>query len=187
MNEKYDPNKAFDSFININREIVSIYFIKRKRSKNKHENNWYDSELRDLYKVKQKCYRKYIKQRTVEKLSKYKLVKRQYCIMIEQKKSAFYRSLLLRQKNNTKATWKTINNLLGRGKKSQCQFKISIDNNVEENEIEIANHFNDYFSTVAPSLLSKIDTTKTNIKHFLGCPTTKSFFVVYKVIQSLKN
>ena len=55
---------------------------------------------------------------------------------------------------NLSETWKIINDLLGK-KKQQHNSAIRLNGSLETDNIRIANHLNNYFSSVADSLAKK--------------------------------
>ena len=53
--------------------------------------------------------------------------------------------------------------------------------------VEIANHFNNYFSTVAENLVKKIPSTNTNPSSFLGPNLSSSFYLYPTTLQEIKT
>ena len=71
----------------------------------------------------------------------------------------------MKVKNNVKKTWNVINSVLGRKKEEQL-FKLRIDGKDINDEVEIANEFNNYFSNVAENLVNKIPTNNSRRKYW---------------------
>ena len=76
----------------------------------------------------------------------------------------------MENKKNFKKTWQIINQLLGKPKiKIKNQF--FINNELISDDVEISNHFNTYFSTIAENLVKKVSWTAAKFADFLPQPT----------------
>ena len=64
--------------------------------------NWFDEDLLKVMKEKDKLFKKYIAKKTVIAKAKYKEAKNKYFHSIQEKKEAFYASILEKQKHNLK-------------------------------------------------------------------------------------
>ena len=75
------------------------------------------------------------------------------------KRSHFFTKIEL-AKNDMKQTWRTINNVIGKGQKqsSYSKFKVECDN-VFTNPQDISNKFNEFFVKIGPELASNIHNT----------------------------
>ena len=71
----------------------------------------------------------------------------------------------MKVKNNVKKTWNVINSVLGRKKEKQL-FKLRVAGKDINDEVEIANEFNNYFSNVAENLVNKIPTNNSRRKYW---------------------
>ena len=102
-------------------------------------------------------------------------------------KQNYFKNLFTKHKNDIKQTWHSINLLLGKEKKqSGCKI-ISAEGRDLTEPIEIANHFNNYFSTVAENLVKKIPSTNTNPSGFLGPNLSNSFYLYPTTPQEIKK
>ena len=72
-------------------------------------------------------------------------------------KSAYYQTKIkeVSQAKDVKKTWKLINNLIGKGGKSINIVEININDNVYSDPKHMAEHLNDYFVNVGPTLASQ--------------------------------
>jgi hypothetical protein len=77
-----------------------------------------------------------------------------------------------------KQTWKTINNIIGRGKKQQTQskFKTDSDRNISDPQ-DICNCFNDFFVNVGPNLASKIQRSGKEYFDYFKNPISDCMFM----------
>ena len=75
-------------------------------------NIWYDDELKELRKMKNHYYNKYITSKTLIAKSKYNEMRNKYFHLIEKKKQNYYTQLLNNHRCSIKDTWKVINSLM---------------------------------------------------------------------------
>ena len=130
------------------------------------KNAWYNQGLKELNDLKERNYRKYIKNKTNEYLKdQYYRSKNEYMNKIKWTKKNFFHSIFLKVKNDVKKTWRVINSVLGRKKEKQL-FKLRIDGKDINDDLEIANEFNNYFSNVANNLVNKIPTSSSRRKYW---------------------
>ena len=104
-------------------------------------NQWYDDELKELHKIKNHYYKKYTASKTL-------IAKSKYFYLIEKKKQNYYKQLLNNHRCSIKDTWKIITSMMGKTKKSNCSYLLINDKHVYDKE-ELADHFNEHFSTIA--------------------------------------
>ena len=91
------------------------------------KNAWYNQGLKELNDLKERNYRKYIKNKTNEYLKdQYYRSKNEYMNKIKWTKKNFFHSIFLKVKNDVKKNWRVINSVLGRKKEKQL-FKLRID------------------------------------------------------------
>ena len=111
-------------------------------------------------------------------------------------KRNYYADKLNDFKNNSKQTWKVLNNILGRHKKSVISPRFKVGSSYITDPITIANNFNSYFVNVGPKLAREIPSTNTNFRHFLhnAASPQNSFFLsptdcaeIISICKSLKS
>ena len=96
--------------------------------------------------------------------------------MVKTKKKQLYiKSSLEENKNNSRATWKVINQLIGKKKQNPTSSMMLNDTLIISNKIAIANHSNNYFTSVAEKLVKKISTTDTTFSTFLKIQSVIQF------------
>ena len=78
---------------------------------------------------------------------------------------------------NLKATWKMLNNIMGRNKQNHNDSSVIINDNEVTDYQLIANKFNEYFSTVAEKLMEKIPHTNENPLKYLENQSKSSLFL----------
>ena len=185
-----DPEKAFATFMYSYSQTFNDSFTNKKTNKPKNK-VWYDKELHELNRDKQISYRKYLaKKSTTAKLA-YMAARNKYFQQIELKKRMHYMNIFYHHRHNIRATWRTINGLLGKVK-SAIKSPLIVDDQLSENPIIIANHFNDYFSNVADELIDKLPKNPpTAFTTYLNNPISSTIFMYpttpYEIRTILNN
>ena len=118
---------------------------------------------------------------------KYNVARNTYFRIVAIEKQNYFKNLFTKHKNDIKKTWHSIHLLLGKEKKqSGCKI-ISAEGKDLTEPVEIANHFNNYFSTVAENLVKKIPSTNTNPSSFLGPNLSYSFYLYPTTPKEIKK
>ena len=187
-------NGSYNLFLRkFNTVFEKCFPLNKKRVYRSSNNPWYNKELKKLNRIKQKKYKRFIENQSTANESDYKKAKKLYLQKIKAAKRKYYHDRLAKFKNNIKGTWKVINSVLGR-KKGSTDFKIDINGKIEVDEVDIANKFNSYFSSIAEKLVEEIPSpsSKKVVKDYLGTALKKSMQFtptrpseVYKIIKSL--
>ena len=107
----------------------------------------------------------------------------------------YYQDELDHNKNNLNKSWKIINNIIGRQKqKSNKDSKFNHNNKTISGDSEIAQHFNDFFINIGPTLASKIPQSTTDPLSIMSGNYMESFFFtptteleILDIIRNLKN
>ena len=81
-------------------------------------------------------------------------------------------------KNDTKSTWKVVNEVLRVKDKSEQVKEISQHGILIQNPVHVANAFNDFFVDLGPSLASNIPVTDKAFHYFLTDPNPQSVFFI---------
>ena len=77
--------------------------------------------------------------------------------------------------------------------KTLQQYLLSYDGKILKDEIEIANAFNNYFTSIGPSLANKFQQNNNYLKYLEDAPNCKLYFepveehYIIKIIDKLKN
>lgn len=158
-------NDAYNSFISIvtfNHDTCFPHVkMSRKKSKNK---PWITESIRH----KNIMFRRYISKPTLDrktKLSKYRCILNK---VISHSKLSYYKRILQTRQHFARHTWAVLDELLNKKGNSVTKVpKIMYSNKTITNDIEIANAFNDYFSTIGNKLSNDIscDTDPTEFMH----------------------
>ena len=111
-----NPNEIFDDFSSKLSKAFYASFPLVRVSRNKFRNQrWFDSDCNRLFKKKTALYRKFCKTKNLEDKRKYDDCNKRYKSVIKSAKYAYNKKLINHCKNDVRATWKFVNNLLGKG------------------------------------------------------------------------
>ena len=141
------------------------------------------------------CHRDYLRKMAVKHNSRYfneayKRKRNKVNKNVKESKSAYYKNSISCNKNNPKEMWKYINQLIGKKSKTTGITNIVYSGSSVEDEQEIVNLFNDYFSKIGKILSQKVEITDLEYTKFLK-PTDDKFdfktITVEEVLSELKN
>jgi len=208
INEKLDtnptanPNHNFELFETIIKEAkckhLPCKFVKFHKHKHK-RNSWITQGIINSIRFRDRLYKKL--RSTPTQSPKFFTIKTNLatynCILkknIRAAKTIFYEKMFTKFKNDIKKTWSTINEILSKTKKKKKfpEFFMHDENKVYDN-LQIANHFNLFFTNIGPELANNIHsntTYKSYMKIKYNCELhfqniDKSH--VIKIIEKLKS
>ena len=96
--------------------------------------------------------------------------------LINKSKNDYYKSIFNKFQNNVKKSWNTVNNLIGKTSNKNSIKRLVVNGNIIDNNIDISSKFNDFFSSVANDLESKIPISLNQPSYFFPIPRQNSFF-----------
>ena len=108
----------------------------------------------------------------------YKSYEKNLKLLIYSVKKDFYNKQFLRYNLDIKNTWQTIKTVLNKNRSSRkMQTKFSINGNIIEGDLKIANEFNNFFTNIGPNLASEIKPINSDllVTSFLLHSTELSF------------
>ena len=115
------------------------------------------------------------------------------CLKYAEKQYFF--DLLKKYKNNLRKSWNVIKTIINRNRSSitQTKFKLS-DGSIITDGVDICDRFNDFFTTIGPSLDKKIPRSNKKPIDYLGPQIVNSIYLmpvssdeIYKIVRSLKD
>ena len=178
VNEQ-DPEKSFKNFFKIFNELFNLCFpeIDLKPNKNKIKiHPWMSNGLLTSRKRKLKLLNKKIISPTNENITIFKHYNRVYVSLCRQAKFTYYNERFIFLAKDVKQTWNVINKALGRGNNKENIPKYFVSNgHILSHNLDIANGFNDFFSSVGPNLANDIPPSNINFEDFLTAGTDESF------------
>ena len=200
--ENKDPNLSFDTFENKIMEIIDKYMPLRKLSKGEiklRNKPWITKGIRVSIKQRDKIHKKMVKSKSdskkLEYNLQYKILRNTIVNLIRISKKNHFQKYFQNNKNNIRNTWKGIKNIISfnsKNNKSSPPTSIIIDNDLLTDTVEVAEHFNDHFTTIADKLQEKIYNSGQNFRNYLDKRNDNTMFIyqtdaieVSKIISSL--
>ena len=175
----FNPETAFKSFHDSIDEKFKLSFpiIEKKQNLRKHPKSpWMNKELLKLRAYKDKLFKKKMKSKLEQDISKYKDANTKYRREIRVAKKRYFESKFSEFSNDIKKTWGLINSLVKKQKVRNDVPNIFFDANKSYSGLnEITNGFNDFFVNVGPNLASKIPQSENSFEDYLGTPTINNF------------
>lgn len=138
-------------------ELAPIQTRKSKKLMNK----WFDEETKLLIERRDFAYNQARLQSTEERWLVYKELRNLVTTTIRRKKKLYYENLIDQNKNNSKAMWRAIKEVLGNKGKKNTISKIYIGNSLVTDEEQIAERFNEYFVTSIDNIVKNKKQNKT--------------------------
>ena len=133
--------------------IDSHFPIKRKRLR-KQTHPWSDNSVLRMMRNRDKAHKKAIRTGLTEDWQKYRRLRNQVTSSNRKNRKAYFKNKLQENRANPKAYWNTLHQVLPSKDRSTKIEKLLIDGNQVTNKTAIANSLNQYFTTIASTLLA---------------------------------
>jgi len=159
VTDKNCVDEAYEEFWNIYSNIYSRNFpLMRKRfNRNKHKiNNFMTNGLLISRNTKKVLHRASISDPSAANIQKYKNFKTIYQRVIRGAKRLYFTSKLEANVGNPKKTWNTLNEILGKCRKSEKIDKINVNGSPTTVPVEIANQFNRFFTAAGQQISDNV-------------------------------
>lgn len=201
VNNATDTQTKYDKFI----ETYSTHYnsafpksVPRRKNERKNAKPWILPWLEDACCRKNKLYHEFITSPTIENKKKYDRMKKFTQKHINQAKNKYYSSLFNKHRDDSKKQWQMINTLLNRLKPKTNTFRLKDDTgNITSNPTDVAEQFNQYFTTIADRLKTQTATDNdpsSDYKSTLSDEVPNTLFLnpsspseVNDIINSLHN
>ena len=166
-----ETNSAFNNFD----EVWSIAFeqcfplknVKTNRSRQK-INDFFTVGLLTSRSKKINLYRNFLKNRTAENKCTYLAYRNCYNKTVRAAKKLHFNSKI-DLNCNPKNAWEFLNQAIGKNSKSNSNISdIRVHNKIISDPIEIANNFNDFFSSIAENIVSEIPPTRAKPEDYMN-------------------
>ena len=146
----------------------------------------------DEIRNRDKLHRKYKNTKLEDDGLHYRSSRNKVQSLINTKKQSNIQSSLEENKRNSKKLWKTLKNLgLPSKTKSESKVNLNIDGKLNSNKTYIADHFNNFYSTLAEKLVEKLPTASNKFgkneteKYYEGKNLHTNDFI-FQVVDQLK-
>ena len=173
-NESYEI--FFEKFFDIYNNCFPIQNI-RNRKPVRFKRPWISNGILKSINVKNKLYKRSLKNPTSKNLKKYKHYKNKLLNIIRHSKKKYYEQLFFSLQGDMKKTWSHINNVLGNKRQSTMPSQMFLDNHKFTSKHNIVNQFNTYFVNVGKKLQNSISNSTQSYESFISYNSPASFFI----------
>ena len=141
---------------------------------------WITKGLKHCIKKKHLLYRTYILNQTEENSLKYKTYNNKIRSILRQEENNYYKKIFNEKEIGIKQMWKYLGPILNpakKGSKSNSIDKLVIDGVTIQNDKDIANALNNYFSNIGNELSKQVPDVSTTFKDYMPDPIEKSVYL----------
>jgi hypothetical protein len=154
-----DANTAYDTFWSTYNELFELTFPKKQIRFNKNVHKrcpFMTAGLLVSRTTKIKLHKIHLTSNSPHATAKYQIFKRIYFKTVRAAKKLYFKNKLQENLKNPRKTWETLNEALGKEKKSSTIDKLNIDGIVSSEPVLIANHFNSFFTKIGSDIANSI-------------------------------
>ena len=160
---KKDVNFSIESFLTKFNELLDKHLPLRKMTKKEFKQKykpWISNQIIKKIAEKNNILKKYIKckndHRKAELFNQFKAAKNSITISIRTSKKEYYKNYFTENKNNLQKLWKGIKEIINiKSKTFVTPTCLQAENANITDPLTISNYFNDYFTSIADSILRK--------------------------------
>ena len=152
---------------------------------------WFDAEILNGIIKRDKLHRAFKLTKSIHDSEQYRLARNKVQKLINQKKQHFVQNSLNKHKKDPKKLWKTIKNLGFPSKsKSSAKINLNINDKIDSDAENIANHFNKFYAKIADNLVDKLPlpsnkfTDETTAKYYKDFNVNENNFFFKSVEES---
>ena len=180
-----DVNFSLMKFFDNVNKLLDKYapFQKVSKKTEMHQSKpWITKGIRTSIKVKHKIYKRTCREKDPTKketlFNKMKTYRNYVLMLIRKSKDLYYKQFFDENKKNSMKIWKAIKNIINIKSSSKAEPpNILINNQVNTNPEQVAEHFNEFFTNIASKIDSKIVPSNTTYQNYLNNPHENSFFL----------
>ena len=86
-----------------------------------------------------------------------------------------------------KKTWTVLNEIMGKKRDHKSIQELQVDNNIIDDQQQIANKFNDFFINVGPNLAKKIPGSNKSVSEYQKKSYNNSIFLALTTVAEILN
>lgn len=195
-----NPDLNLSKFISKTNNLIDSHVpLKRVRFRDIPKKPWITKGILTSIKRKNALYKKCISEknlaRRVNLFANFKTYRNWLTRIIRINKTAHYQVFFAQNKTNLRETWKGIRSLVScKVHRHSSPSSLVINDTIENNPLNIANCFNNYFGNIASKTKAKIRPIEKPFSEYLGTPNQSSLFLsptnaseIGKIICSLQD
>jgi len=172
-----------DGFLNIYNECCIIRT--KTMSRRKYLKPWITNSIMKCVTRKYYLFKQY-KSNEIP-YERYNIYKNLLTSIMRKAKTRYYKNKFDSYTGDIKKTWDLANSLIKPKTRNATNIELDVDGCVISDQFDVAEKFNDYFSTVAVNLDQKIPNVGTCPLSYLGEPVIPSMFVQPVTIRDVKD
>ena len=181
----HNTNSAFEichsKFLIALEKHAPMKYLSKKEIKTRRK-PWITSDICASIKSKRALFRKFKNQKLAGHVTdniylQYKASRDHINTLKRKSKRNFYKEYFTKNINNSKKTWKGINQLLNRSRNNLKPVCLEGTDGITSDPRKVANKFNQYFVNVADDLTKKITNKNTKFQDYLKNPNRSSLFL----------
>ena len=161
--------------------------LRMKRVRTRRNIPWLNKNSKKLMFERDKLKLKAIKSNSTLDWNAYKTARNVVSCTLQKDKQLYYSNLLYKYKHNPKESWQTINRILGRGHNKSSISSIRQNDNIISGSNEIAETFNEYFSTIRDKIANSVDSGNTHFSSYISKSSTTFEFDTVSVDKVLHS
>jgi len=165
-----DVDDAYELFWNSYSELFDIIFPKKKVrfNRNIHKMSPFMTAGLLVSRItKNKLFKAKLLDNSAANLQKYKDFKSVYSKTLRAAKKLYYQQKFEANVKNPKKTWETLNEVMGKEKRSANVEKININGNISSDPSDMANHFNEFFTQIGKKISNSIPSVKKKPEDYI--------------------
>ena len=179
--ENLDIDLAFqkfqDDYVNIINKHAPFKILSRQEIKWK-QKPWISSNIKSMIKTKDLLYNKYLRTKNAFWHNRFKILRNNVKSSIFAAKKEFYKNYFENHKNNSMKIWQGISQIVHKkSKSSTSEIYLIIDGRTITDQKSVANKFNNFYTTVANNLVSRLGESNNIFQDYLKNPNEHSFFL----------
>ena len=186
VTENSEVNLGFETFLRLVNRILDKHvptkIIEKKENKITSK-PWVTRGIKTSMKIRDKFYKQMIKAKSKQqKLSKhnpYKKYSNKITELLRISRQTYYQKYFGKNKKNSKRIWQGIHEIISsrKSKKDSSISTLIIDGNTITAPTEMAENFNNFFTSIGKNLQEKIPPTKKTFTDYLKTPNLENFTI----------
>ena len=152
---------------------------------------WVTNGIKKSIRVRDKLYKEMIKakydQIKKRKHEIYKTYRNKIVDLLRVSRKCHYQKYFEENKKNSRATWQGIHDIVYSRKSKKNNTLLLIDRNTITNPKDIAENFNNFFTSIGAKLQNNIPPTRRQYFDYLKHPNPKTFFISPTTSDAIKN
>ena len=176
-----DINTIYNQFHNQFSELIEKHAPMKTLSKKDikwQQQPWISKHIQNEMRIRDIMHKKYLRSKSSYWFNRFKLYRNRVKKMIFISKKKYYTEYFTKHERNSKKIWEGIGSIIHKkSKKNFDDIFINENGNINTDQKQVSDKFNNYFTTIADNLVSKLGNTNNKYQDYLKNPNEHSFFL----------